>query len=155
MGTVMFYHLTRSLAEGTLGRLLPRALDLGWRVMIRGTDAAALDRLDGQLWLAGGDEVFLPHGREGGPRDADQPVLLGQGHAANGARVLALLDGAEAKDAEVSSMERVWVIFDGNQTDRLAAARAQWKAVTAAGHAAQYWSEAGGAWEKKAESPAT
>lgn len=153
MGTVLFYHLTRSPPEATLAQLLPRALGQGWRVVVRGTDPAALDRLDGQLWLAGGEETFLPHGLEGGPHDADQPVLLGLGAMANGARVLALVDGAGASDAEIAALERVWVLFDGNDPDRLQAARAQWKAMTAAGHAAQYWSEDSGRWEKKAESP--
>jgi DNA polymerase III subunit chi len=153
MGMVMFYHLTRSLPEAVLGRLLPRALSQGWRVMVRGTDASALDRLDAQLWLAGGDDDFLPHGREGGPDDRNQPVLLGKGQAVNGARVLALLDGAGVTDAETAAMERVWVLFDGADERHTAAARVQWKAMTAAGHAAQYWSEAGGTWEKKAQSP--
>ena len=42
--------------------------------------------------------------------------------------------------AEITAMERVWVLFDGNDTARLQAARAQWKAMTGAGHAAQYLS---------------
>jgi DNA polymerase III subunit chi len=154
MGVVMFYQLTASTVEATLAALVPRALAQGWRVMVRGTDPAALERLDGKLWLAGGDESFLPHGLQGGPRDADQPVLLGQGAAVNGARVVALVDGADADDAERAAMERVWVLFDGNDDMRLQAARAQWKAMTAAGNAAQFWSEAGGRWEKKAETPA-
>jgi DNA polymerase III subunit chi len=151
LGTVMFYHLIRSAPADTLAVNLPRALKEGWRVMIRGTDPAALVRLEDQLWLAGGDDSFLPHGLEGGPHDADQPVLLGQGAGVNGARVLALVDGAEAADAEITTMERVWVMFDGNDQARLQAARAQWKAMTDAGHAAQYWSEENGKWEKKAE----
>jgi DNA polymerase III subunit chi len=154
MGTVMFFQLLQSAPADTLGVNLPRALGQGWRVMIRGTDPAALERLDGQLWLAGGDESFVPHGLAGGPHDADQPVLLGQGMPVNGAKVLALVDGATATDPEITAMERVWVLFDGNSDDRLQAARAQWKAMTAAGHAAQYWSEESGRWEKKAESPA-
>jgi DNA polymerase-3 subunit chi len=154
LGTVMFFQLLRSAPADTLAVNLPRALKEGWRVMIRGTDPAALDRLDGQLWLAGGEDSFLPHGREGGPMDADQPVLLGQGQPVNGAKVLALVDGAGAEDAEIAAMERVWVLFDGNDEARLQAARAQWKAMTGAGHAAQYWSEDSGRWEKKAESPA-
>jgi DNA polymerase III subunit chi len=153
MGMVMFYHLMRSTPAETLGTNLPRALAQGWRVMIRGTDPGSLDRLDGQLWLQGGEESFLPHGREGGSHDADQPVLLGQGRAVNGAKVLALIDGARAEDAEISTMERVWVLFDGSDETRLQAARGQWKDVTAGGHAAQYWSEESGRWEKKAESP--
>lgn len=154
MGTVMFYQLLRSAPEDTLAINAPRALGQGWRVMVRGGDRAALERLDAALWLKGGDESFLPHGLEGGPHDADQPVLLGQAGPANGAKVLALVDGADATDAEIAAMERVWVLFDGNDQDRLQAARAQWKAMTGAGHAAQYWSEESGRWEKKAESPA-
>jgi DNA polymerase III subunit chi len=151
MGTVLFYHLTESPAAATLAQLLPRALGQGWRAMVRGTDPAVLDHLDASLWLSGGDESFLPHGRQGGPQDADQPVLLGTGAAVNGAKVLALIDGAGADDAEIAAMERVWVLFDGNDDQRLQAARAQWKAMADAGHAAQYWSEASGRWEKKAD----
>ncbi|MFN3845602.1 MAG: DNA polymerase III subunit chi, partial [Paracoccaceae bacterium] len=51
MGIVMFYHLTQSSAEQTARVLLTRALGQGWRIMIRGTDADALDRLDARLWL--------------------------------------------------------------------------------------------------------
>ncbi len=154
MGTVMFYHQTRTRPADTLAVNLPRALGHGWRVLIRGTDAAVLDLLDAELWVTGGEDSFLPHGREGGPQDANQPVLLGQGRPTNGAKVLALLDGAEADNAEIAAMERVWVLFDGADDARLQAARAQWKTMTAAGHAAQYWSEEGGRWEKKAESAA-
>ena len=153
MGTVMFYQLLRSAPEDTLSVNAPRALAQGWRVMVRGTDPAALDRLDTALWLKGGEDSFLPHGVEGGPLDADQPILLGQGAPVNGAKVLALVDGAAATDAEIGAMERVWVLFDGNDQARLQAARTQWKAMTAAGHAAQYWSEDSGRWEKKADSP--
>ena len=155
MGVVMFYHLTRSAPADTLAALLPRALTQGWRVLVRGTDAASLDRLDADLWLRGGDEGFLPHGREGGHQDADQPILLGQGPAANGAQALALIDGAMAEDSEIVTMERVWILFDGADEARLGAARTQWKALTAAGHVAQYWSEAEGRWEKRAESGAS
>jgi DNA polymerase-3 subunit chi len=151
MGMVMFFHLMQSAPADTLAVNAPRALGQGWRVMVRGTDLAALERLDAALWLKGGDDGFLPHGLAGGPHDADQPVLLGLGAAANAAKVLALVDGAGATDAEITAMERVWVLFDGNDDTRLQAARAQWKAMTAAGHAAQYWSEESGRWEKKAE----
>ncbi|MES2916151.1 MAG: DNA polymerase III subunit chi [Pseudomonadota bacterium] len=154
MGMVMFFHLMQSAPADALAVNAPRALGQGWRVMVRGTDPVALERLDAALWLKGGDDGFLPHGLAGGPQDADQPVLLGTGAPGNGAKVLALVDGAEASDAEIAAMERVWVLFDGNDEARLQAARAQWKAMTGSGHAAQYWSEESGRWEKKADSPA-
>lgn len=150
MPMVMFYHLTRSTLADTLMALLPRALAQDWRVMIRGTDTATLDRLDAALWL-GPEDGFLPHGLQGGANDADQPVLIGQGPPTNGARALALIDGASATADELAAMDRVWVLFDGSDNARLQAARAQWKAFSTAGVAAQYWSEDNGRWEKKAE----
>ncbi|MEF3047398.1 DNA polymerase III subunit chi [Pseudotabrizicola sp. L79] len=150
MGIVMFYHLTRSGSEQTLRLLLDRALGQGWRIMIRSGEAAQLNRLDERLWLHP-EDGFVPHGIEGGPHDADQPVLLGQGPVRNGARGLMLLDGADTTLDEARDLERVWVIFDGADPDRLGAARALWKRVTDAGLAAQYWSEESGRWEKKAE----
>ena len=150
MGVVMFYHLTRSAPEETLAMLLPRALSQGWQVMVRGTDRAALERLDARLWL---DEAnpFLPHGLEGGPHDARQPILLGQGAITNAAKGLFLIDGAETTPEEARPLERVWLLFDGGDGAQLAAARQKWKALTDAGLPAQYWSEESGRWEKKAE----
>lgn len=150
MGMVMFYHLTRSGPEQTLRLLLDRALGQGWRIMIRSTDPAHLNRLDERLWLHP-EDGFQPHGQQGGGSDSDQPVLLGQGPVTNGAQGIILLDGAEATADEVRGLERVWVIFDGGDPDRLAAARRYWKQVTDAGLTAQYWSEESGRWEKKAE----
>lgn len=146
----MFYHLTQSSAEQTARILLTRALGQGWRIMIRGTDTDALDRLDDRLW-ADPQDSFVPHGRAGGAHDSRQPVLIGTGPATNGAKAILLLDGAEVTEAEARSLERVWMLFDGADPDRLAHARSQWKRLTDAGLSAQYWSEESGRWEKKAE----
>jgi DNA polymerase III subunit chi len=154
MGTAMFYHLTRSTADDTVISLLGRAITLGWRTMIRGRDAAHLDRLDAQLWV-NPENSFLPHGRAGGPDDAAQPVLLGDGPITNAATAMMLLDGAEVSLDEAHSLTRVWLIFDGEDQAALTAARAQWKTLTDAGIAAQYWSEETGKWQMKAEKQAT
>lgn len=153
MGTAMFYHLTRSTAENTVTSLLDRAVGLGWRVMIRGRDAARLDRLDAHLWLHP-ENSFLPHGRAGGADDADQPVLLGDGSITNDASAMMLLDGADVTLAEAQSLTRLWLIFDGEDAAALAAARVQWKTLTDAGIPAQYWSEETGKWQMKAEKAA-
>ncbi len=154
MGTAMFYHLTRSTADDTVTSLLGRAVDMGWRIMIRGRDATHLDRLDAHLWLHP-ENGFLPHGRAGGADDAAQPVLLGDGPITNGATAMMLLDGADVALAEAQSLTRVWLIFDGEDQAALAIARAQWKTLTDAGIAAQYWSEETGKWLMKAEKQAT
>jgi DNA polymerase-3 subunit chi len=115
-----------------------------------------MDTLDEALWLQGGDEAFLPHGRAGEPHEADQPILLTTGaDMPNGATCLMSVAGADVSPGEVQSLDRVCVIFDGNDEAAVAHARTQWKALTDAGCAAQYWSEQSGKWEKKADKEAS
>ena len=150
MGAAYFYHLTRSTLEETLPSLLEKARAAGWRVAVRGTDAARLDWLDGRLWMGDG---FLPHGRAGGPHDTDQPVLLTTtAQAANAPACVMSIDGAEVTPDEVTALERVCILFDGGDEAALAVARGQWKALTAAGCTAVYWSQESGSWAKKSES---
>ncbi|GLS87608.1 DNA polymerase III subunit chi [Cypionkella aquatica] len=149
----MFYHLTRSTPQATMATILPRALSAGWKVMLRGTDLEALQNLDTALWTDR-DDSFLPHGLAGGPHDAMQPILLGQGAIGNAAEGLMLVDGAETTPAEAANLQRVWVLFDGADDVALAGARRLWTALTTAGLAAQYWSEESGRWEKKTEKAA-
>ena len=149
MGDVLFYHLTRSPVERALEMLLEKALAAGWRVVVRGTDDAHLQRLDERLWL-GPEERFLPHGLAGGPHDAHQPVLLTTDSAIpNGAACLMSLDGAEVSAQEARELTRVCILFDGADEAALGRARAQWKALSDAGIAAQYWSERSGRWQKE------
>ena len=151
MGAAFFYHLTRTPLEITLSMLLGKSLAAGWRVAVRGCDADRMVWLDQQLWL-GANDSFVPHGLAGGPHDAAQPVLLTTAKdAANAASCLMVVDGADITADEVQALERVCILFDGNSTVSLDLARGQWKALTDAGCAAQYWSQDTGRWEKKAE----
>ena len=153
MTTAVFYHLIHAGLDDTLRMILTRALAQGWRVFLRGSDAAALARLDEKLWL-GPEDGFLPHGLAGGAHDAMQPVLLGQGAIGNAAQGLLLVDGAEVSVTEALPLERVWVLFDGADAAQVQGARGLWTRLTVAGMAAQYWSDEGGAWVKKTEKAA-
>ena len=151
MGAAYFYHLTRRPLEATLPMLVGKALQAGWRVAVRGVDPGRMDWLDQKLWQ-GPEEGFLPHGLAGGPHDADQPVLLTTApDMPNAAACLMTVDGAGVEPDEVQRLERVCILFDGNDPDAVQVARGQWKALTGAGCSAQYWSEEAGRWEKKAE----
>ncbi|WP_170774422.1 DNA polymerase III subunit chi [Ruegeria lacuscaerulensis] len=151
MGAVYFYHLTQRPLEHTLPVLLDKARQAGWRIAVRGTDPARMDWLDEKLWL-GPEDGFLPHGLAGGAHDADQPILLTTGpQAGNDPACVMAVDGAAVTSDEVGALERVCILFDGNDEQAVQHARGQWKALTDAGCSAQYWSEASGRWEKKAE----
>lgn len=154
MGAAYFYHLTRRPLEATLPLLLSKSLAAGWRVQVVGGDPARLEALDARLWL--GDEAnFLPHGLAGGAHDAEQPILLTPLRKPDlQAACVMCIDGAEISAEDVSALERACILFDGNNEAELNAARLQWKRLTDAGCAAQYWSEESGNWQKKAEKSA-
>lgn len=155
MGAVYFYHLTRQPLEVTLPVLLNKARAAGWRVLVRGQDSDLLDWLDEKLWL-GPEDGFLAHGRAGGPHDARQPILLSDvpGPAPNAADCVMSVGGADLSAEEVQAAQRACILFDGHDDAATAHAREQWKALTGAGCAAQYWAEEAGKWEMKAESAA-
>lgn len=154
MGEVYFYHLTRSPLEVALAQLLTRALTAGWRVAVRGPDRDRLARLDDALWHIP-EDGFLPHALDGGPQDADQPVLLTDAaQVPPGTVCLMSIDGAGVTPAEAAGLQRVCILFDGNDPSALTVARQQWRDLAASGLGAQYWAEDGGRWEKKQERPA-
>lgn len=151
MGAAYFYHLTRAPLEVTLPMILGKARGAGWRVAVRGTDPKYMEWLNEKLWL-GAEDGFLPHGLDGGPNDAEQPILLGVGAVdGNDPACIMAVGGAEVTPQEVVAFERVCILFDGNDEAALSVARGQWKTLADAGCEAQYWSEASGRWEKKAE----
>lgn len=153
MGSVFFYHLTREPLEAALPKLIGAARGQGWPVAIRGRTEGFLTWLDDKLWQGPADG-FLPHGLEGGPHDRHQPVLLGTGagRAVNEPQCLMSVEGAPVTPEELDEYARVCVIFDGGDAAALETARNQWRSLTGAGAAAQYWSQESGKWEKKAES---
>lgn len=147
MGAAYFYHLTDTPLERTLPMLLGKAREAGWRVLVRGQNAALLERLDQVLWQDG----FLPHGMAGGPHDADQPILLGADVPSDGFGCVMSVAGGAVTPAEVGLLERTCILFDGYDEAALGVARGQWKMLTDAGCKAQYWAQQDGRWTKKAE----
>ncbi len=149
---VWFYHLQSQPLERALPALLERALERGWRAVVQATSEERLDALDEVLWTYA-DASFLAHGRA---RDGDaemQPVYLTcGGENPNAARLRLFVDGADAAaslDAD-AVYDRAILLFDGNDSDQLGAARAQWKVLKDNGFTLTYWqqNERGG-WEKK------
>ncbi|MBT6534052.1 MAG: DNA polymerase III subunit chi [Marinovum sp.] len=150
MGAAYFYHLTRQPLEVALPALLEKASGAGWRIEVRGTSLERMQWLDDKLWL-GADDGFLAHGLAGGSEDAQQPILLTT-NAEPGFECIMSIDGATLDPQEVSDSQRVCILFNGLDENAMQQARSQWKTLTEAGCAAQYWSEESGRWQKKADS---
>lgn len=148
MAEIGFYHLTRTALPEALARLLDRTLQAGQRALVLCPDAARLKTLDTALWACP-EPAWLPHGTAA-DGDADlQPVWLStDAEPANGARFLFLVDGADTDRRD--TFERVFDLFDGNDADKTAAARARWTAAKEAGHTLTYWKQGPRGWEKGA-----
>jgi DNA polymerase-3 subunit chi len=150
MTEILFYHLQGQKLEGVLPALLEKSLARGWRVVVQGASEERIEALDAHLWTYR-DDGFLPHGTWREPEAAQQPVLLTLTESnPNGATVRFLIDGAPMPtDAETYA--RIVLVFDGEDADAVAAARAQWSAAKHGGHAATYWQPDGqGRWVKQA-----
>ena len=149
MAEVLFYHLTESRLEEALPPLLEKSLERGWQVSVHMGSEERCAALDAHLWTYREDS-FLPHGGEQGPHAERQPVLLTlNADAANGSTVRFVADGAELPLLE--GVDRLVMMFDGHDQAQLEAARSQWKALKADGHALTYWQQTPDRrWEKKA-----
>lgn len=153
MGAAYFYHLTESSLEQALPLLLGKALEAGWRIEVRGTDAKQIEALDLALW-GGAETGFLPHGVAGGDHDAHQPILLtSDGRVPqNDATCIACVHGAPVSAEEVTKAERTMILFSGFDDNLVQLARTAWKDLTSQNVPAQYWAQEDGRWTKKAES---
>ena len=150
MTEVLFYHLQGKKLEGVLSDLLERSLERGWRVVVQAGSEERVDALDAHLWTYK-DDSFLPHGTDRDPEATQQPVLFSIGDAnLNAANVRFLIDGA-ALPSDAESYQRIVLVFDGDDDDAVAAARAQWTEAKNRGFETTYWQpDDTGRWVKKA-----
>jgi DNA polymerase-3 subunit chi len=150
MTEVLFYHLQGQKLEGVLTPLLEKSLERGWRVAVQGASEERIDALDAHLWTYR-DDGFLPHGTWREPEAAEQPVLLTLTDSnPNAAAVRFLIEGAPVP-ADADSYQRIVLVFNGDDDEAVAAARAHWTEVKAKGFEATYWQpDEQGRWVKKA-----
>ncbi len=146
---VWFYHLERQPLERVLPSLVEKTLQRGWRAVIQAGTAERLEALDLALWTYSEDS-FLPHGTAKAGSSAEQPVFLTTGpETPNGAGVRFLVEGAQPQ--RFDGAERLIFMFDGNDSDAVAAARTHWTQAKSAGCSVAYWQQTEtGSWTKKA-----
>jgi DNA polymerase III subunit chi len=143
---VDFYHLTLRPLTRALPQIAEKVLAGGTRLVIVSGDAAQRAELDRMLWAYSPDS-FLPHGCAGEGDDARQPVLIAEAPvAANGARMVAIVDG-QWRD-EALTFDRAFHFFDD---DSVAPARGAWRALAdREGVERRYWKQTERGWEQAA-----
>lgn len=151
MAEVGFYHLTRTALEPALGQLLTKVLESGKRAVVMASSAERVEALNKGLWTYRTDS-FLPHGSAKDGHIEDQPVYLTEkSEVPNGAAVLVLVDNAIA-DPLPDGIERVLVMFDGQDETAVANARGLWKSHQEKSDKLVYWQQTErGGWKKARE----
>ena len=151
MVEVGFYHLTRTALEPALGQLLTKVLESGKRAVVLASSAERVEALTKGLWTYRTDS-FLPHGSAKDGHAEDQPIYLTErSDVPNGASVLVLVDNATA-EALPDGIERVLIMFDGQDDDAVANARGLWKAHQEKNDKLVYWQQTErGGWRKARE----
>lgn len=153
MTETLFYHLERRSLEDVLPGLVGKSLERGWRAVIKTDSSERSDALDNLLWTFD-DQSFLAHAQSGDGDPARQPVLITvEDENPNAAQILFCVGGAQPsdwKEAGLSALARVVMLFDGRDTAMLERARGAWKNAREAGHDVTYWKEsASGKFEKQ------
>ena len=149
MTEVYFYHLQNRTIEATLPSLLERSIERGWRAVVQASEDR-VEALDAHLWTYR-DDNFLAHGTYRESEAAAQPVLLTvHEHNPNGATVRFLIDGAPVPE-DAATYQRIVLLFDGDDDEAVAAARARWAEAKAQGFEATYWqADENGRWQRNA-----
>ncbi len=150
MAEIGFYHLTKTELEPALGRLLTKVLESGQRAVVMASSTERVEALARALWTYQADS-FLPHGSAKDGHAEDQPIFLTtKPEVPNGASILVLVDGAVAEP--MPGIERVLIMFDGQDQVALAQAREAWKAHQGKGDKLVYWQQTErGSWHKARE----
>jgi DNA polymerase-3 subunit chi len=150
MTEVLFYHLRDQSIERVLPPLLEKSLERGWRVVVQAGSEERADALDGHLWTYR-DDSFLPHGTWRDRDAADQPIILAIDDAnPNAANVRFLCEGSRLPP-DAASYERLVLVFNGDDEDAAADARAAWTASKSLGFDVTYWqTDEQGRWQRRA-----
>jgi DNA polymerase III subunit chi len=150
MTEILFYHLHRQPLERVLPTLLEKSIERGWRVVVQAASEERVAALDAHLWTFREDS-FLPHGTAREAEAREQPIVLTvDDDNPNGATVRFLLDGAGVP-ADAAAYQRIVLLFDGEDPDALAAARARWSEAKTSGFDVTYWQpDEDGRWQRKA-----
>jgi len=150
MTRIDFYHLQKQNLENVLPRLVEKAYAAGKILKIKIGNEMRVEFINSLLWTYS-DESFLPHGSAKDGMAEMQPIWLSaKDDNPNRASWLFLVDGADIDTTSAAGFERIFNIFDGNNSEAVENARNQWKNFKTLAAELHYWQQdASGRWFEK------
>ncbi len=151
MTEIRFYHLQRQHQNDVMPSILSKALERGFRVVVKMPNEMELKKINDYLWTFRPDS-FLAHGsaKEGNPER--QPVWLTcEDDIPNKANLLIIAQGTAPPPTLPEGIELCCEMIDGNSPESVKNAREHWKSYKSSGYEVTYWQQdERGAWNKKA-----
>lgn len=148
MADIVFYHLTSTSLDQALPKLLEKALQGNFRVLVRVATPTEAERVNGLLWSYN-PESFLPHGTAKDGHSDQQPIYI-TAEEENPNKASLLLTACGLQLESVSMYARVLDIFDGGNEQQVMQARGRWEYYSANNHSMSYIKQnASGGWEKQ------
>jgi DNA polymerase-3 subunit chi len=142
---ISFYQLSTSPLAKALPLLVEKAYEAGLKSWVVASPSG-IKAVDEGLWTTY-QAKFLPHGTQ---NPEVQPIFISTEVAnPDGRQVLIITSGAKLGSTTLG-YSKVLDIFDGNNEDELAAARARWKEYKNQNYDLKYWSQDdAGKWVQK------
>ncbi len=136
------------MLEQALPEILGKALEKGYRAVVKVPDEKRRNDLNDHLWTYH-PESFLPHGTKKDGYEADQPIWLTEGDDnPNKADLLILTGGASSE--KTGEFNLCCDMLDGRDEEAVKAARSRWKTYKESGYDVTYWQQTDqGSWKKK------
>ena len=132
MTEVLFYHLQNMSLENVLPPLLEKSLERGWRVVVQSTSQERADALDAHLWTYR-DDSFLPHATWRAGDAAGSADRAGDGGGQSESGQCPVSDRQRRAAGGLRQLERMVLVFNGDDGEALAAARERLDGLQGAG----------------------
>jgi DNA polymerase-3 subunit chi len=127
MTEIRFYHLRRDTADRAVPELVSKALEYGHRILLKLPDTSRRQHYDDWLWRYRADS-FIPHGQDGDPHAAAQPVWLSTSdEAPNAASMALVVEGADLPPLD--KFKLLCLVFGSENPEELERSRALWRSL--------------------------
>ncbi|MEM0898623.1 MAG: DNA polymerase III subunit chi [Pseudomonadota bacterium] len=139
MTQVLFYHLTATSMAEALPTLVEKCLDREWTVAIQAVGQENARQIDDLLWSYK-PESFLVHANDDDDASEADVLVTAEPNKGVAHQIRFLLDGAPLPQ-NFENHTRLMIVFDGQDEEKVALARDQWRELKPKSHDLTYYKQ--------------